>query len=48
MNQVIQNIGVLGLFIGALYFLATKFIWKSTVKKNKNNSCGTNGNCGCS
>lgn len=46
MNQVIQNVGVLVLFLGALYFLITKFFWKPTNKKNKDNGCGT-GNCGC-
>ncbi|WP_085938374.1 FeoB-associated Cys-rich membrane protein [Aquimarina agarilytica] len=46
MNQFVQNIGVLVLFLGALYFLVTKFFWKPAAKKTKVNDCGT-GSCGC-
>jgi len=45
--ELFQNIIVILIFLGALAFIVTKFIWKpSFLKKKEDSGCGS-GSCGC-
>lgn len=47
--ELFQNLMVLAIFLIAVGYLITKFIWKPAFlsgKSEKDNSCGSD-NCGC-
>ena len=45
--ELLQTIAVLITFLGAVFYVVTKFIWKPAFLKSKSDKgCGS-GSCGC-